>query len=163
MYRASNLFAFLPTVSASYAIPVSQASGLPSASFRFHLAVDTLAVRLIVPHAGPIADLHRQVIRPPPREPEQRQSRRYAPCLAHKRSTKGLRPLEPQGKEVKIQGISVRATRNPSKLIRTRNASLKRNAERRSHGLLYQEPPRSTRRTQSPPVTQALPSGGAPS
>ena len=75
--------AFLPTVAASYATPARQSSGLPSASFRFRLAVDSLPVRLILPHAGPIADLHRQVIRPPPREPEQRQSRRYAPCLAH--------------------------------------------------------------------------------
>ena len=49
--------------------PLETVKILPSASFRLHLAVDTLAVRLIVPHAGPIADLHRQVIRPPPREP----------------------------------------------------------------------------------------------
>ena len=40
------------------------------------------------------------------------------PFMSHqlKRSTKGLRPLEPRGKEVKIQGVSVRATRNPLKL-----------------------------------------------
>jgi len=38
--------AALPGVTASYAIPVRRASALPAASFRFHLAVDTLAVRL---------------------------------------------------------------------------------------------------------------------
>jgi len=52
-------------------------------SFRFHLAMDTLAVRLIVPLAGSIVDFHHQVIRPPPRVSERRPSRRYAPCLAH--------------------------------------------------------------------------------
>ena len=51
--------------------PVRQASSLPSASFRFHLAADTLAVRPIVPLVGPVADLHSQVIWPPPCVPEQ--------------------------------------------------------------------------------------------
>ena len=40
-----------------YAIPVRQASVLPAASFRFHLAMDTLAVRLTVPSIGPVRDL----------------------------------------------------------------------------------------------------------
>lgn len=53
---------------ASYAISVRRASVLPAASFRFHLAMDTLAVRLTVPAAGPVEDLHLQVI---------------APCRAH--------------------------------------------------------------------------------
>jgi hypothetical protein len=35
-----------PGVAASYAISVRQAGALPAASFRFHLAMDTLAVRL---------------------------------------------------------------------------------------------------------------------
>jgi hypothetical protein len=30
-------------------------------------------------------DFHHQVIRPPPHVPEQRRSRRYAPCLAHQK------------------------------------------------------------------------------
>ncbi|MDZ4185086.1 MAG: hypothetical protein U1D97_08935 [Desulfuromonadales bacterium] len=47
-------------------ISVRQASALPAASFRFHLAVDTLAVRLIVPLAGPIEDFHLQVAIQPP-------------------------------------------------------------------------------------------------
>ena len=75
--------AFLPTVTASYAIPVRRVSVLPSAFFRFHLAMDTLAVRLIVPLVGPIVDFHHQVIRPAPPVPEQRQLRRYAPYSAH--------------------------------------------------------------------------------
>jgi len=41
---------------------------LPAASFRFHLAVDTLAVQLMIPPAGVIGDLHSLVI---------------APCRAH--------------------------------------------------------------------------------
>jgi len=43
-------------------ISVRQTEVLPSASFRFHLAMDTLAVRLTVPTAKSVADLHRQVI-----------------------------------------------------------------------------------------------------
>ena len=45
---------------------------MPSAFFRFHLTMDTLAVRLIVPLAGSIVDFHHQVIQPPPRVSEQR-------------------------------------------------------------------------------------------
>jgi len=37
---------FSPGMAASYAISVRRASALPAASFRFHLAMDTLAVRL---------------------------------------------------------------------------------------------------------------------
>ena len=33
---------------------------------------------------------HHQVIRPPPRVPEQRQSRRYAPCLAHHKNPRSF-------------------------------------------------------------------------
>jgi hypothetical protein len=43
---------------------------LPAASFRFHLAVDTLAVRLTVPPVGSVEDLHLQV---------------NAPCRAHQK------------------------------------------------------------------------------
>ena len=53
---------------ASYAVSVRQAGGLPPASFRFHLTMDTLAVRLTVPPAGSVGDLHPQV---------------SAPCRAH--------------------------------------------------------------------------------
>ena len=56
-------------MAASYAISVRRASVLPPASFRFHLAMDTLAVRLTVPPVGPVEDLHLQV---------------SAPCRAHK-------------------------------------------------------------------------------
>jgi hypothetical protein len=38
-----------PGVVASYAIPVRQAGTLPTASFRFRVAPDTLAVQLTVP------------------------------------------------------------------------------------------------------------------
>src|ERR1700756_1612511 len=51
-----------------YPLPVRQASVLPSASFRFHLAMDTVAVQLTLPLAGCVEDLHLQV---------------SAPCRAH--------------------------------------------------------------------------------
>jgi len=38
--------------SALYVLPGRQTSVLPAASFRFHLAVDTLALRLIIAPAG---------------------------------------------------------------------------------------------------------------
>jgi hypothetical protein len=51
-----------------YPLPVRRASALPTASFRFHLAMDTLAVRLTLPLAGRVEDFHLQV---------------SAPCRAH--------------------------------------------------------------------------------
>ena len=51
-----------------YPLPVRQASALPSASFRFAVTRDTLAVRLTVPLAGSVEDFHLQV---------------SAPCRAH--------------------------------------------------------------------------------
>jgi hypothetical protein len=53
---------------------------LPSASFRFHLAMDTLAARLMVPLNGPIVNFHHQV---------------KAPCRAHhKKSLPKMRRLK---------------------------------------------------------------------
>ena len=52
------------------AISVRQTSALPAASFRFPLAMDTLAVRLTVPLAGSVRNFHSQV---------------SAPCRAHQR------------------------------------------------------------------------------
>src|SRR5512139_1486685 len=57
-YWTLKIFAFSSGMNASYAIPVRQASALPAASFRFPLAVDTLAVRLTVPPVGPVEDFH---------------------------------------------------------------------------------------------------------
>ena len=61
-----------------YAVSVRRTSVLPAASFRFHLAMDTLAVRLTVPLAGPVLDFDQQV---------------SAPCRAHnkKRRAKAAR------------------------------------------------------------------------
>ena len=89
--------------------------------------------------------------------PPPRQARRGAPS----EPTKGLRPLDPRGKDVRTQGVSVRATRNPMRLTRLPDQYLPRSAERRFLGLACQEPPRSTRRPHSPDV-HALPSRGAP-
>jgi len=82
-YRTVESFASLSRQWAIYLMAIRRADALPAASFRFHLTMDTLAVRLVVPLAGSTGDLHPQVIRPAPPEPEQRPSRRYAPCLAH--------------------------------------------------------------------------------
>src|SRR5882724_8185022 len=68
-YRTLKTFAFSSSLHASYAISVRQTSALPAASFRFHLAMDTLAVRLMVPPVGSIGDFH---------------SLATAPCRAHK-------------------------------------------------------------------------------
>ncbi len=59
-------------MAASYVISVRQASALPAASFRFHLAVVTLAVKLVVPPTGSTGDFH---------------SLEDAPCRAHKQKT----------------------------------------------------------------------------
>ena len=55
-------------MAASYAVSVRRASALPAASLRFHLTMDTLAVRLTVPPDGPVEDLNLQ---------------ESAPCRAH--------------------------------------------------------------------------------
>jgi len=59
-----------------YAVSVRRASALPAASFRFHLAMDTLAVRLTIPPVGLVEDFHLQV---------------RAPCRAHKRNPSSMR------------------------------------------------------------------------
>ena len=53
-----------------YPPPVRQASALPSASFRFAVARDTLAVRLTLPLAGRVEDFHLQVRAPLPGGPK---------------------------------------------------------------------------------------------
>jgi len=73
-YWTLKILAFSSSTSASYAIPVRRASALPAASFRFHLAMDTLAVRLTIPPVGFVEDSHLQV---------------GAPCRAHKMSACG--------------------------------------------------------------------------
>src|SRR5437870_13804563 len=67
-YRTLKRLAFSSSLHASYAISVRRASALPAASFRFHLAMDTLAVRLTIPPVGFVGDFHSQV---------------SAPCRAH--------------------------------------------------------------------------------
>jgi len=49
---------------ASYAVSVRRDSILPTASSGFHLAMDTLAVRLTIPPAGFVRDLQPQVNAP---------------------------------------------------------------------------------------------------
>ena len=67
-YRALTIMAASPHNVASYPLPVRQASALPSASFRFAVTHDTLAVQLTLPLVGRVEDLHLQV---------------SAPCRAH--------------------------------------------------------------------------------
>src|SRR5258706_13352730 len=68
-YRTLKIFASSSSLHASYAISVRRGSALPAASFRFPLAMDTLAVQLMVPPVGSIGDFHSPV---------------SAPCRAHK-------------------------------------------------------------------------------
>src|SRR5215471_20490453 len=55
-----------------YPLPVRRASALPTASSRFHLTMDTLALQLTLPLAGRVEDFHLQV---------------SAPCRAHKKES----------------------------------------------------------------------------
>jgi hypothetical protein len=67
-YRTLKIIASSSSLHASYAISVRRTSALPAASFRFHLAMDTLAVQLTIPPVGFVGDFHSQV---------------SAPCRAH--------------------------------------------------------------------------------
>src|SRR3989338_6586403 len=69
-FRALQILACSPRRAASYPLPVRQASVLPSASSRFPVARNTLAVRLTLPLAGRVEDFHLQV---------------SAPCRAHQK------------------------------------------------------------------------------
>ena len=75
--RASTILAALPRCAASYPLPVRQASALPSASSRFAVTHDTLAVRLTLPLAGRVEDFHLKA---------------GAPCRAHHKKRAGIAP-----------------------------------------------------------------------
>ena len=67
-YWALMILDISPGYAASYPLPVRQASALPSASSRFPVTRNTLAVRLTLPLVGRVEDFHLQV---------------SAPCRAH--------------------------------------------------------------------------------
>ena len=71
-----------------------------------------------------------------------------------------LRPWTPRDNEVKTYVLRVRATRNPRPMSRPPVVLLLRPTERRLTGALIQEPPRTTRRLQSP-LLHAEPLAGA--
>jgi len=73
-----------------YPLPVRQASNLPAASFRFHLAIDTLAVQLTLPLAGCVEDFHLQVTQLTTTV-SQVALKRSAPCLAHQQKCRPMR------------------------------------------------------------------------
>src|SRR3972149_5345168 len=77
-FRASTIFAALPRRAASYPLPVRQASALPSASSRFAVTHDTLAVQLTLPLAGRVEDFHLQV---------------SAPCRERSKGARSLFPI----------------------------------------------------------------------
>jgi len=74
-YRALMIMDISPGYVASYPLPVRQASALPSASFRFAVARDTLAVQLTLPLVGLVENFHLPV---------------GAPCRAHHKKTAPL-------------------------------------------------------------------------
>jgi len=84
-YRTLKIFAFLSSIAASYVISVRQASALPSASFRFHLTMDTLAVRLTFPPVGYVRDFHPRA-RARAGRTSGRRGRVIAPVLPHHRT-----------------------------------------------------------------------------
>src|SRR5258707_5050806 len=97
-YWTLKIIASSSSLHASYAISVRRASALPAASFRLHLAMDTLAVRLMVPPVGSMGDFHSLV---------------SAPCRAHKdKSGEALAP--PLAGSVKVNSVE---TRNLGALI----------------------------------------------
>src|SRR3989338_4017374 len=63
-FRALMISDISPRYAASYPLPVRQASALPSASSRFPVPRNTLAVRLTLPLAGRVEDFHLQVSAP---------------------------------------------------------------------------------------------------
>src|SRR6266404_4596635 len=72
-YWTLKIFPSSSSLHASYAISVRRASSLPAPSFRFHLAMDTLAVRLTIPPVGFVGYFHSQV---------------NTPCRAHQQKTR---------------------------------------------------------------------------
>ena len=85
-----------------------------------------------------------------------------ASCRSFRKARVAGRSIGP-GKEVKVQGLSVRATLKPTPSYRWPLATTRRSAERRPTGSLIQDPPRRIRRFGSPPSIQVLPSvGGVP-
>src|SRR5262245_33169514 len=74
-YWTLKSVAFSSSFAASYTVSIRQASVLPAASSGFHLAMDTLAVRLTIPPAGFVEDFHLRV---------------SAPCRAHKLKSRRL-------------------------------------------------------------------------
>ena len=57
-YRTLTCLAALSLFHALYVISVRRTRDLPTASFRFHLTMDTLAFGYILPTTGRIQDLH---------------------------------------------------------------------------------------------------------
>ena len=84
-YRTLKSHAFSSRRTASYVISVRRTSALLTASFRFHLAMDTLAVRLTIPPVGFVGDFHSLV---------------RAPCRAHMKKG-GLRLSPPSFAEIR--------------------------------------------------------------
>ena len=89
-FRALMIWDISPRYAASYPLPVRQASALPSASSRFAVARDTLAVQLTLPLVGRVEDFHLQV---------------SAPCRAQSSRGRGYprRPLTPPDVRFRIR------------------------------------------------------------
>ena len=87
---ALEIFAPSPSISASYVIPVRQASALLSASFRFYLTIDTLAVQLMIPHTGLIEDFHLRVFAPCRAQSSRRQMIISFAVLSHHRTYRSV-------------------------------------------------------------------------
>src|ERR1051325_382983 len=76
-----DIGAFSSSLTASYAVSVRWASALPSASFRFPLAVDPLAVRLTIPPVGFVGDFH-SLVRAPCRAHQPKETGSFTPPVS---------------------------------------------------------------------------------
>ena|ERR1041385_8310294 len=89
-----DIGAFSSSLTASYAVSVRWASALPSASFRFHLAVDTLAVRLTIPPVGFVGDFH-SLVRAPCRAHQQKGHQRWLMARSTQDGSQALMQIQP--------------------------------------------------------------------
>src|SRR6266851_3581305 len=90
-YRTLKILASSSSLHASYAISVRRASALPAASFRFHLAMDTLAVQLTIPPVGFVGDFHSLVRAPCRAQQKKAPDRSPAPSAQQACRSRNLR------------------------------------------------------------------------
>ena len=105
-FRALTILAASPHHAASYPLPVRQASALPSASSRFTVTHDTLAVQLTLPLVGRVEDFHLQV---------------SAPCRAHQKNGPPKRAAKTRNQSPDPQELKTRRATTTYSLVSGRD------------------------------------------